>query len=351
MSHFRLVSASRNVIISPMLSKKIGIDLGTVNSIVYIKGRGVVLMEPTVVAISEESRKVLAVGTEASKMLGRTPDDITALRPLRNGVIADYDITEVLLRYLINKAAGVSRFAKPDIVISIPVGATSVESRAVLDASYSAGARNAYLVPEPLAAAIGAGLPISQPTGNIIVNIGGGTTEIAVISLYGIVVHGSLRVGGIDLDEAIVQHLRRKHGLVIGESTAEGVKINVGNAVLEPSNSILEVKGRDSVTGFPKIVEVTEEEINECFSVNLEKISMAIKDVLENTPPELSADILDKGIVLSGGTAQLKNLDKYISNYIGVPVHVAEEPIMCVINGLGKVLDHLDEFSNSMIKR
>ena len=334
-----------------MLSKKLAIDLGTANSIVYVRGKGIVLMEPTVVAVTQEGRKIQAIGSSAKKMLGRTPEDIEALKPLKSGVIADYQVTEVLLRYLITESIGKSRFVKPDVVISIPAGATSVESRAVLDAAYAAGAKKAYLVPEPLAAAIGADLPVSRPSGNIIVNIGGGTTEIAVVSLYGIVVHGSVRVGGNSFDESIVQYLRREHGLVIGEETAEGVKINLGTAMTPTSSDIIEVKGRDSVTGFPRIVEVSSEEINACMERDLERIAMAIKDVLESTPPELSSDILDKGIVLSGGSSQLKDLDKYISNYIGVPTHLADEPILCVIKGLGRVLDHLDEFSKSMIQR
>lgn len=334
-----------------MLSKKLAIDLGTANSIVYLRNKGIVLMEPTVVAVSEDGGKVLSVGSEAKKMLGRTPEDIHALKPLKSGVIADYEVTQVLLKYLINQSIGKSRVIKPDVVISIPAGATSVESRAVLDAAYSAGAKKAYLVPEPLAAAIGADLPVSQPSGNIIVNIGGGTTEIAVVSLYGIVVHGSVRIGGNNFDEAIIQHMRRQHGLVVGEETAEGVKINLGSAMFTKSTDVIEVKGRDSVTGFPRIVDVSSEEINECMQRDLERIAMAIKDVLESTPPELSSDILDKGIVLSGGTSQLKDIDKYISNYIGVPTHVADEPILCVVKGLGTVLDHIDEFSKSMIQR
>jgi len=334
-----------------MLTKKLAIDLGTSNSIVYMKKKGILIMEPTVVAVSEESGNVLAVGSEAKKMLGRTPEYIKAFKPLKKGVIADYQVTEVLLRYFINKAIGTSRLIKPDVIISIPAGATSVESRAVLDAAYSAGAKRAYLVPEPLAAAIGAGLPVSQPSGNIIVNIGGGTTEIAVVSLYGMVTHGSVRIGGNDFDEAIIQYLRREHGLIIGEGISEGVKISLGTAVLPKTGDMAEVKGRDSVTGFPRIVEVSSEEVNTCMERDLERIGRAIKSVLETTPPELSADILDKGIVLSGGTSQLKNIDKYISDYVGVPVHVADEPILCVVKGLAKVLDQFDEFSKSMIKR
>lgn len=334
-----------------MVGMKFCIDLGTTNSIVANKKRGIILSEPTVVAISRDSGKVLAVGSAAKDMLGRTPDDILAIRPLKSGVIADYEMTEILLKYLLNKVIGKSHFMKPDVIISIPGGATSVESRAVLDASYAADARNAYLVPGPLAAAIGAGLPVSQPSGNIIVNIGGGTTEIAVVSLYGIVVHGSVRVGGNDFDDSIIQHIRRKYNLIIGESTAESVKISVGNALNLGAEEILEVRGRDSVTGFPRIAEVSSKEINESLYRNLEKIALAVKDVLEKTPPELAADILDKGIVLSGGTSQLKNIDKYISEYIGVPVHVAEDPINCVIKGLVIVLDHLDQFTKSMIRR
>ncbi len=334
-----------------MLSKKIAIDLGTTNSIVYVSGVGIVLREPTVVAVTVEDNKVVAVGSTAHDMLGRTPDDIVAVRPLRSGVVADYVTTEVLLRHFIDQVMGRYRFFKPDVVVSIPVGATSVEARAVLDAAYSAGAKEAFLVPEPLAAAIGANLPVSEPSGNMIVNIGGGTTEIAVVSLYGMVVSGGFRIGGSNLDDAIVQYIRRKYGLVIGESTAEKVKMDVGAALPASLGHTFEVRGRDSVSGFPKIVNVDSSEIVQCLSYTLNQLASGVKDVLEKTPPELASDIVDKGIVLSGGTSLLKSIDKHISEYTGVPVHVADDPSLCVVNGLSKMLEHLDIFSKNMMKK
>jgi rod shape-determining protein MreB and related proteins len=334
-----------------MFSRKIAIDLGTANSLVYLSGRGIVLREPTVVAVSIDDEKIVAVGSEARDMLGKTPDSIVASRPLKSGVIADYATTEALLRYFISKAIGTSRLVKPDVIISIPGGATSVEARAVLEAAYSAGAKNAYLIPEPLAAAIGAGLPISEPSGNMVVNIGGGTTEIAIVSLYGMVVHGSVRVGGNTLDEAISQYVRRKYNLVIGENTAERVKIEIGSAYPLTKEIHLEVKGRDSISGFPKTISLTSTEVIACLSTPLAQIGGAIKAVLEKTPPELSSDIVDKGIVLSGGTALLKNLDKHITHFTGVPVHLADDPLLCVVKGLGKALENFDIFNRSMIKR
>ncbi|EKE00375.1 MAG: hypothetical protein ACD_22C00036G0002 [uncultured bacterium] len=334
-----------------MFAKKIAIDLGTANSLVYVSGKGVVLKEPTVVAVSIDEEKILAVGEEAREMIGKTPDNITATRPLKSGVIADYETTEALLRYFINKVMGSSRVVKPDVVISIPAGATSVEARAVLEAAYSAGAKSAYLIPEPLAAAIGAGLPVAEPSGNMVVNIGGGTTEIAIVSLYGMVVHGSVRVGGNSLDEAISLHIRRKYGLVIGDNTAEKVKIDIGSALPLTKERVLEVKGRDLVTGFPKTITITSSEITTLLNQPLTQVGMAIKGVLERTPPELSSDIIDKGIVLSGGTAMLSNLDKYLTVYTGVPVHVADDPLLCVVKGLGKAIENFDIFSRSMIKR
>lgn len=335
----------------PMLGKKIAIDLGTANSFVYVMGKGVVVKEPTVVAMSADDEKVIALGSEARNMLGKTPENIVANRPLKNGVIADYAMTEAFLRYFIGKVVGKYRFIKPDVIISIPAGATSVEARAVLEAAYSAGAKRAYLVPEPLAAAIGAGLPINEASGNMIVNIGGGTTEIAIVSLYGMVVHGSIRVGGTTLDEIISSNIRRKYGLVIGDNTAEWVKIKIGSATLHGSEQNLEVKGRDLVSGFPKTINVTSTEITQCMSHPLSQIGLAVKNVLEKTPPELSSDIIDKGIVLSGGTSLLKNVDKYLSDYTGVAVHVAEDPLYCVVRGLGKALENFDIFERSMIKR
>jgi rod shape-determining protein MreB len=334
-----------------MLSKKIAIDLGTANSLVYVSGKGIVLQEPTVVAVSEEEEKIVAVGQEARDMLGKTPEGIIATRPLRNGVIADYLVTEALLRYFVGKVIGRSRLVKPDIMISIPAGATSVEARAVLEAAYSAGARKAYLMPEPLAAAIGAGLPIAEPRGNMIVNIGGGTTEIAIVSLYGMVVHGSIRVGGNSLDEALTAYVRRNYGLVIGPNTAELVKMNIGAAQPLQKERVMEVKGRDSITGFPKTVSLTSTEVVSCLEPSLSSIASGVKSVLESTPPELSSDIIDKGIVLSGGSALLKNIDKYISSYTGVPAHMADDPLYCVVKGLGRAIENLEIFSKSMLKR
>ncbi|MBP7928281.1 rod shape-determining protein, partial [Patescibacteria group bacterium] len=305
---------------------------------------------PTVVAVSEDE-KIVAVGVEARDMLGKTPDTIVATRPLKNGVIADYLVTEALLRYFVNKVLGRTRFLRPDIMISIPAGATSVEARAVLEAAYSAGARKAYLIPEPLAAAIGAGLPVSEPSGNMIVNIGGGTTEIAIVSLYGMVVHGSIRVGGTTLDDSIIQYVRRNYGLVIGPNTAELVKIKIGTAMLLPADLFIEVKGRDFLTGFPKTIKLSSTEMVACLEPSLHAIATGIKKVLETTPPELSSDIIDKGIVLSGGTALLRNLDKYISNFTGVPVHLADDPLYCVVKGLGHSIENIEMFSKSMLKR
>ncbi len=334
-----------------MLSKKIAIDLGTVNSLVYVSGRGIVLKEPTVVAVSEDDEKIVAVGYEAREMLGKTPEGITATRPLKNGVIADYLVTEALLRYFVGKVIGRSRLIKPDIMISIPAGATSVEARAVLEAAYSAGAKKAYLMPEPLAAAIGAGLPISEPSGNMIVNMGGGTTEIAIVSLYGMVVHGSIRVGGNSLDEALTSYVRRNYGLVIGPNTAELVKMNIGAAQPLLKEKSMEVKGRDSITGFPKTITLTATEVISCLEPSLASIASGVKNVLEKTPPELSSDIIDKGIVLSGGTALLKNIEKYIIHYTGVPAHLADDPLYCVVKGLGRAIENLEIFSKSMLRR
>ena len=334
-----------------MFNKKIGIDLGTANSLVYVQSQGIVLKEPTVVAVTIDDEQVVAVGDQARDMLGKTPEGIIATKPLKNGVIADYVVTEALIRYFVTKAAGSIRFFRPDVIISIPAGATSVEARAVIDAAYSAGVKTAYLIPEPLAAAIGVGLPIAEPTGNMIVNIGGGTTEIAIVSLYGMVAHGSVRVAGTTLDEAIILHLRRKYNLIVGDNTAEKLKKEIGSAYPLNKEEFYEVKGRDSISGFPKTILVGSNEITECFSFSLQQIAMAVKNVLEKTPPELSSDILDKGIVLSGGTALLKNLDKYLTNFTGVPVHVADEPLDAVINGISKVLDNLNYFEKSLLKK
>lgn len=334
--------------------KRIGIDLGTANCLVYLAGEGIVLNEPTVVAVSTEDNRVLAVGNEAKEMLGRTPGNITASRPLRDGVIADYVITEAMLRYFIDKVCGHSRLFRPEVMICVPAGVTSVERRAVLDATLSAGAKTAYLIDEPLAAAIGAQIPIANTSGNMIVDIGGGTTEAAVICLGGVVVHSSVRVGGNKIDEAIQTTVRKKHGLVIGENQAEDVKIKIGAAVLGKNSSSevsMQVRGRDAVNGLPRTIILTDREVMEMIGGTVQKIISAVKGVLEQTPPELASDIIDKGIVLSGGTSQLTNLDRLLTESTGVPCHVAENPLMCVALGTGLALENLDLYKRSVSKR
>lgn len=333
--------------------KRIGIDLGTANSLVYLAGEGIVLNEPTVVAVSTDDNRVLAVGNEAKEMLGRTPGNITASRPLRDGVIADYVITEAMLRYFIDRVCGRSRLFRPEVMICVPAGVTSVERRAVLDATLSAGAKTAYLIDEPLAAAIGAQIPIANPSGNMIVDIGGGTTEAAVICLGGVVVHNSARVGGNKIDEAIQTTVRKKYTLIIGENQAEEVKIKIGSAtaVKNSDNKRLQVRGRDALTGLPKTVELTTSEVAEMIGSTVQKIVSAVKGVLEQTPPELASDIIDKGIVLSGGTSLLTNLDKLLTESTGVPCHVAENSLMCVAFGTGLALENLDLYKRSISKR
>ncbi|OGE19136.1 rod shape-determining protein [Candidatus Daviesbacteria bacterium RIFCSPLOWO2_01_FULL_43_38] len=335
------------------LGKRIGIDLGTANSLVYLAGTGIVLNEPTVVAVGTDDNKVLAVGNEAKEMLGRTPGNIVASRPLRDGVIADYVITEAMLRYFIDKICGNSRLFKPEVMICVPAGVTSVERRAVLDATLSAGAKTAFLIDEPLAAAIGAQIPIANPSGNMIVDIGGGTTEAAVICLGGVVVHNSARVGGNKIDEAIQIAVRKKFSLIIGENQAEEIKIKVGSAtpVKNSENRSLQVRGRDSVTGLPKTFTLTSLEVTEMIEPVVQKIVAAVKAVLEQTPPELASDIIDKGIVMSGGTSMLLNLDKLMTEATGVPCHVAENPLMCVAYGTGMALENLDLYKRSVSKK
>jgi len=333
------------------LSKKIAIDLGTANSVVFVVGEGVVINEPTVVAVSFESREVLAVGNSAKEMLGKTPESIEAIKPLRDGVIADYIITEAMLRFFIDKCGGRVRFVKPETMISVPAGVTSVESRAVLEASISAGSRKSYLIPEPLAASIGAGLPIGDPSGNMIINSGGGTTETAVISLGGIVVSGSARVAGNKIDEAILNYIRRKYTLIIGENTAEEIKITVGSALPLPKDLEMEVKGRDSISGLPRTIIIKSSEIAFAIEGVLKDIVWEVKRVLEKTPPEIMGDIIDKGIVMSGGTSKLRNIDKFVTKETGLPAHVAEEPLLCVVRGIATALENLDVFEKSIIKR
>lgn len=334
-------------------NRRIGIDLGTANSLVYLTGQGILLNEPTVVAVSIDDNQVLAVGNEAKEMLGRTPGNITASRPLKDGVIADYVITEAMMRYFIDKVCGHSRLFKPEVMVCVPAGVTSVERRAVLDATLSAGAKVAYLIDEPLAAAIGAQIPIANPSGNMIVDIGGGTVEAAVICLGGVVTHNSVRIGGNKIDEAIQVAVRKKYGLIIGENQAEEVKIKIGSAmqVKNADNKTLQVRGRDALSGLPKTVELTTNEVTEMIAPVVQKIITAVKTVLENTPPELASDIIDKGIVLSGGTSLLNNLDRLMTSETGVPCHVAENPLLCVALGTGMALENLDLYKRSVSKR
>ena len=334
-----------------MFSKKVAIDLGTANSLGYLEGQGVVLNEPTVVAVSADDGKILAVGNSAKEMLGRTPEGIEASRPLRDGVIADYLVTEEMLRFFLDKVSGRFRFFKPDVMVCVPAGVTSVERRAVLDATLSAGAKTAYLIDEPLAAAIGAKIPISTPSGNMIVDIGGGSTEAAVISLGGVVVHKSARVAGNKLDEAIILYVRRKYNLIIGERTAEEIKLSIGSATLENKDITMEVRGRDNITGLPKMIELKSNEVTEAIRQTLNEILNAVKRVLEETPPELASDTIDKGIVMSGGTSLLKNVDKFFTDALGVPCHVAEDPLLCVVYGTGAALENIDLYKRSIIRR
>jgi rod shape-determining protein MreB len=331
-----------------MFGKSIGIDLGTANVLVYVKGRGIVLNEPSVVAYVEADNRVLAVGRQAREMLGRSPDRIQVVRPMRDGVIADYTITESMLRYFIRKVAGPFSLFRPIVMICIPAGVTNVESRAVLDATLQAGAREAHLIPEPLAAAIGANVPIDGPTGNMVVDVGGGTTEAAVISLNDIVVSASIRVGGNKMDELIQTYMRRKYNLVIGDRTAEEVKLKVGSALPLREEEWIEVRGRDQIDGLPKARQLSSHEITEAISDALNQIVATVKSVLEQTPPELSADISDKGMVLTGGGALLRNLDRLLAQETGVPAYVAEDPLSCVAVGAGRALEHMTVFRDSL---
>ncbi len=335
----------------PMWNKRIAIDLGTANSLVWLAGKGIVLNEPTVVAVSVEDNRVVAVGNEAKEMLGRTPGNITASRPLRDGVIADYEVTEAMLRYFIQKVSGKALFFKPEVMICTPAGVTQVERRAVLEAALSAGAKAAYLIEEPLAAAIGAKIPIAAASGNMIIDIGGGSAEAAVISLGGVVVHKSVRVSGNKLDESISNFLRRKHNLIVGDVAAESVKIKIGAALPLSKEEKMEVKGRDSVTGLPRMVVVSSNEIYDAMRPTLMLIIGAAKGVLEETPPELASDIIDKGIVMSGGTSLLRDFDKLMTQETGVPCHVAEEPLLCVVRGTGVAMENIDLYKRSISKK
>ncbi len=322
-----------------MLGKKIGIDLGTANSVIFVEGEGIVFVEPTVVAIDVNTSKVIAVGSDAKKMIGKTPDNIIAKRPLRDGVIADSRITEALLKYFFNKALGKSRFFKPDIVISVPAGITTVEQRAVVKAATGAGAKNITMLPEPLLAALGSGLPIETSSGNMIVNLGGGTAEVAVISLDGIVEYDSLRIAGDAINEAIINYMKKKKGVLIGEQTAESIKIKIGSAIDIKNPKSMEVRGRDFGAGLPKAITIDSNDVAVAVKRPLLSIINSIKGVLEKTPPELSADIMDRGFAMSGGTSKLRNLDKLFTKAIGVPAYVADEPMYCVAKGTGIALE------------
>ena len=329
---------------------KIGIDLGTANVLVHVEGKGIVIQEPSVVAVDDENR-IRAVGEEAREMIGRTPGNITAIRPMKDGVIADSVITEAMLRFFINKATGGKfMFSGPEVMISVPAGVTSVEKRAVRDAALKAGAKEAYLIEEPLAAAIGANVPISGPSGNMVIDIGGGTSEIAVIALGGIVVSTSLRVGGNKFDEHIASYVRKKYNLMIGERTAEEVKITIGTALPLERELTMEVRGRDLIAGLPRTIPITSTEVMEAIEVPLQQLVAAVRHVLEQTPPELSSDIIDKGMVMSGGGSMLRNIDKLLTQVTGVPCHVAENPLNCVALGTGEALKHYGFFKKSLVQ-
>jgi len=331
-----------------MAGKRIGIDLGTANSLVWVEGKGIVLNEPTVVAVSMDDMRVVAVGEEARSMLGRTPGNIVASRPMKDGVIADYAATEAMLKFFITRAIGGTTFFKPEVMICVPAGCTQVERRAALDATRAAGARVAYLIDEPLAAAIGAGIEIAEASGSMILDIGGGAAEAAVISLGGVVVAKSARVGGNRIDEAIADHVRREHSLVIGEQTAEAVKIKIGSATKLPRVETMAIKGRDTVSGLPRTVELTSEDVFQAMQRPLSQIVGVVKAVLEETPPELASDIIDKGLVMSGGTSTLRNLDALLTRETGVPAYVAEEPMLCVVKGTGKAVENIDTYRRAL---
>ncbi len=334
-----------------MFGKDMGIDLGTANTLVHLKAKGVILTEPSVVAIQSDNGRVLAVGDEAKRMIGRTPGNIVAIRPMKDGVIADFDVTQAMLNYFINKVLGPrTPFMRPRVIISIPTGCTTVEERAVKEAALQAGAKEAYLIEEPMAAAIGVGLPVYEPTGNLIVDIGGGTTEVAVISLGGIVTAKSVRVAGDNMDADIMQHLKKNYNLLIGERTAENIKISIGSALWEGDEEYYEVRGRDLVSGLPKTIKVSSSEIQKALKETVDHIIEGIKVCLEKTPPELASDIIDRGIVMAGGGALLKGLDKLISQETNIPVYACEDPLLAVARGTGKVLENIEVLKKVLIQ-
>ncbi len=329
--------------------KKIAIDLGTTNVLVYVEKRGIVINEPSVVAMSKHERKVLAVGKEAKDMLGRTPDTIVAERPLKDGVIAYYNTTEAMLRYFINKALGGVRVLRPEVMVAVPGGITSTERRAVINASIAAGARAAYIIKEPIVAAIGADIPIGSPSGNMVIDIGGGTAEMAVISLGGIVSSGSIRIGGTRFDAAIAEYTRKKYNLAIGERTAEDVKIQIGSALFLEKPMTMEIKGRDMRSGMPRTITITSDDVTEAIQRELEGLITSVKDVLFKTPPELSADVMEKGMILTGGSSQLRNLEELFAKATGVPAYLADEPLLCVVKGTGIALENLESYKRSIL--
>lgn len=332
-----------------MILKRLGIDLGTTNILIYVPDKGIVINEPSVVALDASDNKVMAIGAEAKEMLGRTPDSIIAAHPLKDGVIANFQITKAMLKYYLNKLSGRVRIFKPEIMVAIPAGVTSTEKRAVIDACIAAGAKNSYVIKEPVAAALGAGIPIATPTGNMIIDIGGGTTEVAVISLGDIVTSNSVRVGGNKMDLAIANYMRKKYNLVIGETTAENIKTRVGSALPLKKELKMEVSGCNTISGLPESVIVSSSDVVIGIREVLTEIIAAVKQVLQNTPPELASDIMDKGVVMTGGGAQLRNFDKMLTKVIGVPCQVAEDPVLCVVKGTGIAVENLDSFKKSVL--
>ncbi len=335
-----------------MFIRKIGIDLGTANTLVFVPKKGVVCNEPSVVAVARDENKVLAVGNEARDMIGRTPDTIVAYRPLKDGVIADYRVTEAMLRYFISKVMGRFRLFRPEVMVSVPAGVTSTERRAVIEATVQAGAKAAYVVKEPVLAAIGAGIPINEPSGHMVVDIGGGTTDVAVISLGGIVTSTSVKVAGNKLDQAIADYIKKNYNLAIGDRTAEDIKIQIGSAVPTDDPTLkMEIKGRDLMTGLPKTVELSSPEVTDAIADELDEIIRAIKSVLHDTPPELSADIMNKGIVMTGGGSLLRNIGELVLQETGVQAHIAEEALLCVAKGTGIALEHLEVYKRSIMSK
>ncbi len=332
-------------------TKKLGIDLGTTSVLVYLPGKGVILNEPSVVAVSEDDNKILAIGAEAKKMIGKTPENIIAYRPMKDGVIADYRVTEAMLRYYIRKALGGFNVSKPDVLVSVPAGVTSTERRAVVEAALKAGAKNAYIVKEPILAAIGAGIPIYESIGHMIVDIGGGTTDVAVISLGGIVAATSVKCAGNKIDVAIADYIKKTFNLAIGDKTAEEIKINIGSAIPLDEELAMTIKGRDFITGLPRSIEIKTNEIVKAIHRELKEIIKAIKDVFQDTPPELASDIIDQGIIMTGGTSQLRNLTELIYRRTGVRAVLAEHPIYCVARGTGIALEHLNVYKKSIISK